>query len=101
VQDSDYAVRSRSFIAQERQWLMERVAQFPGVRVEPSCVNFLYVRLDHDPARLCAFLLERKILLRNCSLWKGFEQPSVRVAVRTREANTRLLDAWSEFRCDS
>jgi len=100
VQDSDYAIRSRSFIEQERPWLMERVAQFPGVRVEPSCVNFLYARLDYNPARLCAFLLERKILLRSCSLWKGFEQRSVRVAVRTREANTRLLDAWSEFRCD-
>jgi threonine-phosphate decarboxylase len=100
VQDSDYAIRSRSFIEQERQWLMERVAQFPGVRVEPSCVNFLYARVDYDPARLCAFLLESKILLRNCSLWKGFEQRSVRVAVRTREANTRLLNAWSEFQCD-
>jgi histidinol-phosphate/aromatic aminotransferase/cobyric acid decarboxylase-like protein len=64
-------------------------------------VNFLYARLDYNPARLCAFLLERKMLLRSCSLWKGFEQPSVRVAVRTREENTRLLDAWSEYRCDS
>jgi threonine-phosphate decarboxylase len=101
VQDSDYATRSRSFIQQERPWLMERIAKFSGVRVEPSCVNFLYACLDYDPARLCAFLLERKILLRNCSLWRGFEQPSVRLAVRTREENTRLLNAWSEFRCDS
>jgi threonine-phosphate decarboxylase len=100
VQDSDYAVRSRSLIERERPWLMERLAKFPGVRVEPSCVNFLYVRLDYDPARLCAFLLERKILLRNCSLWTGLEQPSVRLAVRTREENTRLLDAWREFQCD-
>jgi threonine-phosphate decarboxylase len=100
VQDSGYAVRSRNFVEQERAWLMEQVAQFPGVRVEPSCVNFLYARLACDPARLCAFLLERKILLRNTSLWKGFEQPSVRIAVRTREENTRLLAAWSEFPCD-
>jgi threonine-phosphate decarboxylase len=101
VQDSDYAIRSRSFVEQERRWLMEQIAQFPGVKVEPSCVNFLYARLDYDPARLCAFLLEHKILLRNCSLWKGFEHPAVRVAVRTREQNTRLLKAWSKFRCDS
>ncbi len=100
LSDSDYALRSRCFIERERPWLMERIAQFPGVRVEPSCVNFLYVRLDYDPARLCGFLLEHKILLRNCSLWAGFEQPSVRFAVRNREENTRLLDAWSEFRCD-
>jgi threonine-phosphate decarboxylase len=100
LQDADYAVRSRAFIERERPWLMEQVARFPGVTVEPSCVNFLYAPLDYDPGRLCTFLLERKILLRNCSLWKGFERPSVRIAVRTREENIRLLDAWREFRCD-
>jgi len=101
LQDTDHAVRSRCFVQQERPWLMAQLTKFPGVAVEPSCVNFLYARLDYDAAPLCAFLLERKILLRNCSLWTGFEQPSVRLAVRTREENTRLLDAWSEFRCDS
>jgi threonine-phosphate decarboxylase len=100
LQDADYAIRSRCFVERERPWLMERLAALPGVTVEPSCVNFLYARLEYDPACLCEFLLERKILLRNCSRWPGFEQPSVRLAVRTREENTRLLNAWSEFRCD-
>jgi threonine-phosphate decarboxylase len=100
LQDADYAIRSRCFVERERPWLMERLAALRGITVEPSCVNFLYARLDYDPARLCDFLLERKILMRNCSRWPGLEQPSVRLAVRTREENTRLLNAWSEFRCD-
>jgi threonine-phosphate decarboxylase len=100
LQDRDYAVRSRCFIQHERGWLMAQISKLPGVTVEPSCVNFLYARLDYDPVLLCTFLVERKILLRNCSLWTGFEQPSVRLAVRTREENARLLDAWSEFQCD-
>jgi threonine-phosphate decarboxylase len=97
--DRDYAVRSRCFVEQERAWLAERVGELRGVRVEQSWVNFLYARLDYDPAGLCAFLLERKILLRNCSRWIGLEQPAVRLAVRTREENTRLLEAWSEYPC--
>jgi threonine-phosphate decarboxylase len=100
LQDTDYAVRSRCFVERERPWLMAQLTKFPGVRVEPSCVNFLYVQLDYDPERLCAFLVESKILLRNCSRWTSFEQPSVRLAVRTREENMRLLDAWSEFQCE-
>jgi threonine-phosphate decarboxylase len=100
LQDADYSIRSRCFVERERPWLMERLSSLRGVTVEPSCVNFLYVRLEYDPACLCEFLLERKILLRNCSRWPGLEQPSVRLAVRTREENTRLLNAWSEFRCD-
>jgi threonine-phosphate decarboxylase len=99
LQDRDYAARSRCFVERERTWLATQLAELRGVTVEPSCVNFLYARLDYDPEPLCAFLLERKVLLRNCSRWIGFAQPAVRLAVRTREENTRLLDAWSEFSC--
>jgi threonine-phosphate decarboxylase len=84
----------------ERSWLTAQLDQLDGVRVQPACANFLYAELDYDPAPLCEFLLERKILLRDCSRWIGFEQPSVRVAVRTRYENERLLAAWSEFSCE-
>ena len=98
LQDHDYATRTRCFVASEREWLMDRLSHLRGVHVEPGSVNFLYARLDFDPAELIAFLLERKILIRNCSRWPGLEQPSVRLAVRTRHENTRLLDAWREWR---
>ena len=98
LQDREYAIRTRDFVATEREWLTNRLAELPGVHVEPGSANFLYARLDCDPAALTAFLLERKILIRNCSHWPGLEQPSVRVAVRTRHENTRLLDAWREWR---
>ena len=101
LRDREYAARTRCFVERERAWLVEALAGLGGLTVAPSCVNFLYARLDADPAPLCAFLLERKILLRNCANWIGCEQPSVRLAVRTREENTRLLDAWKEFRCGS
>jgi threonine-phosphate decarboxylase len=100
LQDSDYAVRTRCFVEQERAWLAGRLGELGGIAVEPGCANFLYARLDHDPAPLCDFLLERKILLRNCSRWTGFAHPSVRVAVRTRPENERLLEAWREIACE-
>jgi threonine-phosphate decarboxylase len=100
LQDQEYAESTRCFVARERPWMAERLAELGGVTVEPSCVNFLYARVDYDPEPLCAFLLAQKILLRNCSRWIGLEQPAVRLAVRTREENTRLLAAWREFRCD-
>jgi threonine-phosphate decarboxylase len=99
LQDKDYAARSHCYVERERTWLTTELAKLAGVSVEPSCVNFLYARLDYDSDQLCAFLLERKILLRNCSRWVGFARPAVRLAVRSREENTRLLDAWREFSC--
>ena len=71
--------------------LRRRLVSYAAFTSNHACVNFLYVKLDYDPAPLCAFLLERKILLRDCSRWVGLEQPSVRVAVRTREENERLV----------
>jgi threonine-phosphate decarboxylase len=99
LQDKDYAARSRCFVEGERMWLVAQLSKLRGVSVEPSCVNFLYALLDYDPDALCAFLLEHKILLRNCSHWIGFARPAVRLAVRTREENTRLLDAWRQYSC--
>jgi histidinol-phosphate/aromatic aminotransferase/cobyric acid decarboxylase-like protein len=43
-------------------------------------------------------MLERKILIRNCTGWAGLEGEAVRVAVRRHDENLRLLHAWRQFR---
>ena len=55
---------------------------------------------SHYPAAgLAEHLLRRKILIRNCAGWPGLSGEAVRIAVRRRDENERLLNAWREFRC--
>jgi len=95
VADHGHARRTLAFIETERAWL---AANLP-VRPEPSTANYLFIRLPYDTAPLCAHLLDRKILIRDCTGTPGIEGPAIRVAVRTRAENERLIAAWKEFAC--
>jgi threonine-phosphate decarboxylase len=100
--DRDHSVRTIEFVHFERQWLSDRLAAMPGAYPQPSCANYLLVALDHPASPLVAHLLKHKILVRDCSGWPGVLFDScIRVAIRTRPENERLLTAWTEFSCAS
>ncbi|MCQ8893919.1 MAG: histidinol-phosphate aminotransferase family protein [Methanolinea sp.] len=84
---------SRRQIRQEREWLVQALSNLPVV-IEPSRVNFLLVHTERDVTGLCRKLLSKGILVRDCH---SFGLPkAIRVAVRKREENERLVDAlWA------
>lgn len=96
MQDTDYAVRSRSFVDAERRWLQKELGNIPGLKVYPGCANFLLAginRSDTDAGRLADALLSSGIAIRVCDNFDGLDRRYFRVAVRTREDNGRLLAA--------
>jgi threonine-phosphate decarboxylase len=97
---TDHAARTRAFIDAEREWLHARLAALPGAHPQPGSANYVFVKLDYGAAPLLRHLLTRKILIRDCTGWLGVEHPgAVRIAIRTRTENERLLAAWGEFPC--
>jgi threonine-phosphate decarboxylase len=98
--DSEHATQSLEFVRAERAWLFERLGSIVGVEPVTSDANFLYVRTEYPAQALCSFLLSRKILIRNCTGWPGLSGEAVRIAVRQRRDNERLLEAWGEFKCE-
>jgi threonine-phosphate decarboxylase len=101
IGDREHSLRTIEFVRSERCWLSRRLAEIPGAHPQSSCANYLLVVLDYAAAPLVAHLLERRILVRDCTNWPGVPFPSsVRVAVRTRPENERLLAAWKDFSCE-
>ncbi len=96
--DWKHAARSRKFIFAERDWFQQQIRQLPAATPHNSDANFLYVHLGYPAQLLCDHLLKHKILIRNCSTWLGLAGEAVRVAVRQRHENERLLAAWREFK---
>lgn len=99
LEDTAHHARTLAYVGAERAWLEAGLRTLPGVEVKPSAANYLFVRLAYSSAALTAFLLERRILVRDCQGWPGVGGWAVRVAVRTRPENERLLAAWEEFGC--
>jgi threonine-phosphate decarboxylase len=82
--------QSRSRIAAEREWLTGSL-QSIGLRPRPSRANFILVDVGRPVTGLCSCLEKHRILVRDCS---SFGLPSsIRVAVRRRDENSRLVEA--------
>ena len=98
--DVAHAAKSLEFVVRERKWLIQRLHAASFVEPLPSDANFIYVRLGYPAGPLCEYFLKHRILVRNCKGWPGFSAEAVRIAVRTHDENERLMNAWTEYRCD-
>ncbi|WP_319643642.1 pyridoxal phosphate-dependent aminotransferase [Methanovulcanius yangii] len=86
----DQLISSREAIRVEREWMQERFERL-GISFEPSSVNFILISTGRIPAAdVKERLLGEGILVRDCT---SFGLPfAVRVAVRTRGENERLVE---------
>jgi threonine-phosphate decarboxylase len=96
LQDRDYMIRSRALVREERQHLFQGLQALPGITAFPGEANYLLAKLTlpgWTARRLREGLLPRGIIIRDASNFKGLDERYIRVAVRRREDNDRLLTA--------
>lgn len=81
------------YVAGERKRLSEGLTRL-GVRVFPGAADFLLVYSGLD---LYGSLLQRGILIRDCSNFRGLRKGFCRIAVRSREENETLLEVLEDI----
>ena len=93
-----YAKKTRRLIAKERERLLSALRILPGVEPFPCSANFILFKLTSiDAWHLTEKLGQRGLLVRDCSSIPGLSNRFVRVAVRTRRENNRLVQALREL----
>ena len=70
------------------------LASQPGVRVEPSASNFLWVDVGRDAGEVYQALASRGVIVRSFHANGGRLTQYLRITVGTAAENARLLDAW-------
>ncbi len=97
--DFSHAEKTRQLVAVERQWLTEQLQEIDCLKVYPSAANYLLVETIFclTATDLQNRLLEQKILIRNCRNFDGLNERFFRIAVRSREENTRLVNNLRMF----
>lgn len=97
LEDSErYLSTSRAKIAAERDRLRAELAALPGLRPLDSDTNFLMVNIAGtaiSSAEFAGRMLQHGVLVRDCGTFKLADEHYIRVAVRTKTENDRLLDA--------
>lgn len=93
LKDEDFVRESRRFIREERKFLQGEIEKI-GLRTVASDTNFFLINLGGriTSAELKAKLLDKKILIRDCSSFKGLGDDYIRVSVKQREDNLRLIE---------
>ena len=89
LDEEAYVEEARALIRKERAFLKEELEKL-GFRVFDSKANYIFFR---GPAGLQKKTLEKQVLIRDCSNYRGLEEGYYRVAVRRHEENLCLLDA--------
>jgi adenosylcobyric acid synthase len=93
LRDESYAEKTRGFVREHRDSLLEDLRSLPWLTVYPGQANFLLLRIDRkdiNAAGLAQRLLDKGIAIRVCDNFDGLDSRFFRVAVRTAEENGRL-----------
>ena len=95
--DEEHSRRTIELMKEEKKFLSNELSRIDGFHVFPADTNFILV--DVRKTRFRASQLREKmirhgLLVRDCSSFIGLDTFYVRVAVRTRKENERLLDAF-------
>ena len=98
LQDWRHIKKTLRVIEKERPRLLAALRILPGVELFPSVANFLFIKVSSAESTLLVEKLAlRGLLVRDCSTFTGLDGRFLRIAVRTRRENERLIQALREL----
>jgi threonine-phosphate decarboxylase len=96
IKDPLYIKQTLTLVENEKKYLSQKMNETGFFQTYPSSANFILVKLlskSLTAGRLADMLGRKGILIRDCSNFRGLNIMYIRIAVRTRVENNRLLDA--------
>lgn len=100
LSDNVYMDATRSLVEKERNFLMKELGAVMGVRPFTSVVNFILIKIEvrgYTSRYVTDELFHKGILVRNCANFRNLKGQFIRVAVRKREENIRLIKAIKDI----
>lgn len=97
LKDKEFLTKSCHLVKRERAFLEKSLRKL-GLEVTPPGANFLLAQLHGqlDARELKKRLMKRRIVIRDCSRFRGLGAQFIRLAVKTRQENLTLLRALKE-----
>jgi len=98
--DKQYSRETIRLIQEENQFLYQELRTISGLSPYRPVANFLFMRLTHrrfNAVTLADATARRGILIRDCSNYAGLADAYIRVAVKRRADNRRLLSVLRDL----
>ena len=97
--DDEYIKESKEYIDRERRYLLQGLSKIDGIKVYDSHTNYILIKLlEHNEDYAFKYFLQNGIVIRKCSSFVELGYNHIRVAIKDRENNDRLLNAFRQYR---
>ena len=100
LKDEAHLQVTRKLIEKEKVWLLAKLSMFKSFKFSPPDANFFFIDIRKSgftATELKNKMLKHGILIRDCTSFKGLDEYYIRVAVKTREENERLIEAFKRI----
>lgn len=92
--DEEYIRESQVYIAEERKFLLEELSKINYLKVYNTHTNYILLKLlKWDEEYIFKELLQNGIVIRKCKSFIGLSDGYIRVAIKDREKNIKLIKA--------
>lgn len=94
IKDKKYIRESKKFMKKERDFLYRELSKIQKLKVFPSEAIFFLIDLRKAGIKASTAkkkLIEKGMLIRDCSSFRGLNEYFIRVCIRKREENLKLI----------
>ncbi len=94
---SFYLINVKKMIKKESFYLINHISKLKNFQCNATSTNFILIKTKIKSKTLQKKLLEKKILIRDCSTIRGLNNNYIRIAVKTRKENEKLIKALEKL----
>lgn len=94
LKDREFVKQTQQIIRGEKMYLMKELQNGLAQEIYASEANFIFFRSRPD---LQKRLLEKRVLIRDCSNYRNLQEGYFRIAVRSHAENEELIRRWREL----
>jgi threonine-phosphate decarboxylase len=92
-----HLTKTKKLIKKELRFLQNSISKINGFTCYDSSTNFILIKSKMNSKKIQEKLIEKKILVRDCSNFRGLGNKFIRVAVRTHKENVKLVKALEDI----
>lgn len=102
LNDKDYIKKSLQWIKDERKYLTTELKKISCIKnIYPTNANFILCKLNNiNEEQVYNFCIKQGIIIRKTHNFRGLDESFIRLAIKERVSNEKLLEVLKEINCD-
>ncbi len=100
LSSNDFIKKSIEFVNKERYFLVSELKKFKQLKIYPTHSNFILIDITRSGIKsldLKHLFLRENILIRDCSNFDNLDENFIRISIKNRNANLKLINTFKKI----